>query len=140
MNNEICNECGQSVKFGSGRFVNRIPDLNDTETRVEMGKPFPEGDFLCAICDDKLSRSEKKWTSHDESREGNHLIHDETCELIAEVYNYKYTNLIKSAPDLLEALNKIKELTKMNSLTIGGEETNISCANHIAEQAIKKAE
>ena len=38
---ETCNECGVSVKFDSGHFVNRVPDLNDPETRLEMGKPFP---------------------------------------------------------------------------------------------------
>jgi hypothetical protein len=48
---EICNECGKSVKWGSGNFVNRVIDLNDIETRIEMGKPFPNGDFVCAECD-----------------------------------------------------------------------------------------
>ncbi len=47
----ICNECGRSVKEGSGRFVNRIPDCNTQEERKEMGKPYPEGDFVCAECD-----------------------------------------------------------------------------------------
>ena len=56
MTTEICNECGQNVKIGSGLFVNRIPDLNDKETRIEMGKPFPEGDFICIVCDDKFSK------------------------------------------------------------------------------------
>ena len=56
MTTEICNECGQSVKIGSGLFVNRIPDLNDKETRIEMGKPFPEGDFICVVCDEELSQ------------------------------------------------------------------------------------
>ena len=48
---QICNECGRSVAFGSGRFVNRVPDLNSAEERKEMGKPHPEGDFMCAECD-----------------------------------------------------------------------------------------
>lgn len=52
---EICNECGRSVKWGSGFFVNRVPDFNDTKYRVEMGKPFPEGDFVCIECDSKTS-------------------------------------------------------------------------------------
>jgi len=51
---EICNECGRSVKPGSGLFVNRVPDLNDYQTRVEMGKPFPEGGYVCAECDAKI--------------------------------------------------------------------------------------
>lgn len=48
--NNICNECGASVAFGSGNFVNRVPDFNDFETKQEMGKPFPEGEFLCEGC------------------------------------------------------------------------------------------
>lgn len=55
MENEICNECGNSVKFGSGLYVNRIPDFNEYEYRLEMQKPFPEGDFICIECDEKLS-------------------------------------------------------------------------------------
>lgn len=48
---EICNECGNSVKFGSGRFVNRISDFNTRAYRKSMGKPYPEGDFICEECD-----------------------------------------------------------------------------------------
>ncbi len=48
---EACSECGQSVRTGSGRFVNRIIDLNNYRTRREMGKPYPDGDYLCAECD-----------------------------------------------------------------------------------------
>lgn len=47
---EICNECGISVKFQSGNFVNRVPDCNSKEHRKIMGKPFPEGDFICPKC------------------------------------------------------------------------------------------
>lgn len=53
-NREICNECGRSVKFGSGLFVNRVPDLNGEEYRKEMGKPFYEGDFVCINCDSEF--------------------------------------------------------------------------------------
>jgi len=53
---EICNECGKSVKPKTGLFVNRVPDFNDMETRIEMGKPFPVGDFICPICDFRLSQ------------------------------------------------------------------------------------
>ena len=49
-NIETCNECGKSVKWGSERYINRIPDLNDKETRLEMGKPFPDGEFICEEC------------------------------------------------------------------------------------------
>lgn len=52
---EICNECGRSVKFGSGLFVNRVPDFNDADYRKEMGRPFYEGDFVCIECDEKTS-------------------------------------------------------------------------------------
>lgn len=54
MNSEICNECGQSVKPGTGLFINRINDFNDTSTRVEMGKPFPDGEYICVKCDEEL--------------------------------------------------------------------------------------
>lgn len=50
---EICSECGKSVVFGSGRFVNRIPDFNTLAERKMMGRPYPEGDFICAECDSK---------------------------------------------------------------------------------------
>ena len=53
---EICNECGESVKMGSGKRINRIPDCNTEEQRNEMGKPYPEGDFMCADCDGKINR------------------------------------------------------------------------------------
>jgi len=56
-NIEICNECGRSVKFGSGLFVNRIPDADDYRTRKEiMNKPFPKGDYMCAECDEKIRK------------------------------------------------------------------------------------
>jgi hypothetical protein len=56
MEKEICNECGESVKVGSGLFVNRIPDFNAFEERLEMQKLFPEGDFICIKCDEKLNQ------------------------------------------------------------------------------------
>jgi hypothetical protein len=52
--NQLCNECGRSVAPGSGRFVNRVVDLNDVKTRIEMGKPFPKGDYICADCDERI--------------------------------------------------------------------------------------
>jgi len=48
---EICNHCGASVAWGSGKFVNRIPDFNDVETRVFYERKFPNGDFVCEECD-----------------------------------------------------------------------------------------
>ncbi len=55
MGNEFCNECGKSVKPGTGLFVNRIIDFNEYEDRIEMQKPFPHGDFICTECDEKLN-------------------------------------------------------------------------------------
>ena len=62
---EICNECGVSVKFGSGHFVNRVPDLNDPETRKEMGKPFPNGEWICSKCDNAAIALPKKKAKSD---------------------------------------------------------------------------
>ena len=53
---QVCNECGGSVKFGSGHFDNRVLDLNDVETRLEMGKPFPLGEWICSTCDNKIQK------------------------------------------------------------------------------------
>ncbi len=50
---EICSECGKSVAFGSGRFVNRVPDFNTVEERKNIGRPYPNGDFICPECDVK---------------------------------------------------------------------------------------
>ena len=55
-NIEICNECGRSVKMGSGLFVDRVIDLDDYETRFDMGKPYPEGDYMCRECEKGLDR------------------------------------------------------------------------------------
>ncbi|TSA26741.1 MAG: hypothetical protein D4R68_06905 [Ignavibacteriales bacterium] len=48
---QVCNHCGNSVAFGSGRFVNRIPDFNDFETRIFYERKYPTGDFVCESCD-----------------------------------------------------------------------------------------
>jgi hypothetical protein len=48
---EICNFCGRSVAWGSGRFVNRIPDLDTPAERLANGRPYPFGDWICAECD-----------------------------------------------------------------------------------------
>ena len=49
---EICNHCGSTVSLGSGKFVNRVPDLNDISTRRSNGLVFVQGDFICETCDD----------------------------------------------------------------------------------------
>jgi hypothetical protein len=48
---EICNHCGRNVAYNSGFFINRIPDFNEKETRIDNGLGFPEGDFVCRECD-----------------------------------------------------------------------------------------
>ena len=48
---EICNHCGKDVSVGSGKFVNRVPDVNDILTRKDNGLKFPLGDFVCEECD-----------------------------------------------------------------------------------------
>lgn len=49
---EICQQCGKSVSIGSGKFVNRIPDLDTLEERKERNVPHPEGDYICEVCGD----------------------------------------------------------------------------------------
>lgn len=53
---EICCNCGHSVKFGSGRYVNRIPECNTTDVRIQNGMPHPEGDFICKVCEEKFDQ------------------------------------------------------------------------------------
>lgn len=65
---EICNICGKSVEWGSGKYVNRAPDFNDREIRLNMGRPFPEGDFVCAECDTK--REKQTWEMWTLSEDG----------------------------------------------------------------------
>jgi len=57
---QICNECGRSVAGGSGDYVNRVPDGNSIQERIEMGKPYPRGDFMCAECDHKANEPLKR--------------------------------------------------------------------------------
>jgi len=52
---EICCECGRSVSFGSGLFINRVWVFDTYVERVEMGKPYPEGCFICRECDERNS-------------------------------------------------------------------------------------
>jgi len=53
---EICFECGQEVSWGSGRYINRVVDLDTLEERKIAGKRFPEGDFICAECVERHSK------------------------------------------------------------------------------------
>lgn len=52
--NEFCNVCGRSVESRSGRFVNRTPDFDEPHERAERGSPYPDGDFVCAECDERI--------------------------------------------------------------------------------------
>lgn len=52
---EVCNHCGDSVARGSGKFVNRVPNLNDVSTRAANNNKFPLGDYICDYCDTKSS-------------------------------------------------------------------------------------
>ncbi|MFQ6013396.1 MAG: hypothetical protein ACE5LS_07110 [Thermoplasmata archaeon] len=56
---EICNECGRSVRFGSGFFLYRVRDLHTIQQRRALGKPFPEGDYLCMDCATNLTLSRR---------------------------------------------------------------------------------
>jgi hypothetical protein len=56
---EICNHCGRSVSFGSGLFVNRVPDFNDIATRIANGLIFVKGDFVCRECDSRSNYEEQ---------------------------------------------------------------------------------
>lgn len=51
---QICMDCGKSTAPGSGRHVNRVPCLDDYETRVESGCSYPAGGWYCAECDNQL--------------------------------------------------------------------------------------
>jgi len=53
---EICNVCGDSVAWGSGKYVNRVPDGNTVEERIEMCVPHPEGDFICGECEEEMDQ------------------------------------------------------------------------------------
>src|SRR4030067_873293 len=48
---ETCWNCGSSVAWRSGRFVNRIPSLDSEEIRRENGSPYPKGGYLCFECE-----------------------------------------------------------------------------------------
>ncbi len=53
--NQFCNHCGRSVAWGSGWFINRVPDCNDFETRIANHLKYPKGDYVCIECDSKTA-------------------------------------------------------------------------------------
>lgn len=61
---EICNECGRSVNLGTGLFVNRVIDFNEVKDRVLMQKPFPEGDFICPLCEENEQGYKKNYAGN----------------------------------------------------------------------------
>ena len=76
---QVCNECGVSVKFGSGHFVNRVPDLNDLETRLEMGKPFPQGEFICSKCDNE-NNIDANFLTREKTKSDKMLSFEQFCQ------------------------------------------------------------
>lgn len=48
---EHCNQCGRSIAWGSGLFVNRVHDFNPVNIRRTLGRPYPEGGYVCRDCD-----------------------------------------------------------------------------------------
>lgn len=61
LDTEICNECGRDVGFSSGLFVNRVIDFDYYKTRKEMNKPFPQGDYICRECEEKIGGDKSKF-------------------------------------------------------------------------------
>ncbi len=61
---EICTMCGRSVTWGSGWFVNRVPDFDSIEERKETGRAYPRGDYLCAECDQSCPECNPKHSRH----------------------------------------------------------------------------
>lgn len=53
---EICAECGDSVKPGSGKFANRVPILDGFRERVKQNRPHPEGAYVCYECERKIEK------------------------------------------------------------------------------------
>jgi len=43
--------CGESVAWGSGKFVNRIGITDDYEQRKIDRHPHPEGEWMCEECE-----------------------------------------------------------------------------------------
>ena len=47
-----CNECGHSVRVGSGRFADRV--TSDAGHDPNQNIPYPHGEFLCKPCQDDI--------------------------------------------------------------------------------------
>lgn len=53
---DICCECGESVAPGSGKFVNRIPEMSGILARVDGNRPHPTGAWVCAECEMRIEK------------------------------------------------------------------------------------
>jgi hypothetical protein len=49
---QICTICGRDVSWGSGYFINRVHEFNNLITRINIGRQFPLGNFVCQDCDE----------------------------------------------------------------------------------------
>ena len=54
MTDNICVICGKSVKFGSGRYINRICVFDSYKEKVKLNYSFPKGKYICESCDTPL--------------------------------------------------------------------------------------
>jgi len=87
--NETCNECGKSVAFGSGNYVNRVADGDSVAERTIAGKPHPRGDFICAECDvDVIYLAAQRQIEEREDFVEN-LIDEVTASLIDNVKHFE---------------------------------------------------
>ena len=104
---EICNECGRDVSWGSGLFGNRVIDLNNYKTRKEMGKPFPEGEYICRECEEKIYNTLEL--------EGNLNISRENEKLRMKFNNY-FDGIIKTSIQYLTKIFSEEELVELFQL------------------------
>jgi len=57
---EICNECGVSVKAGDGNFINRVPSCATYSEHKRMNKQYPLGAYMCAECESNYYKNLKE--------------------------------------------------------------------------------
>ena len=53
---DCCVECGRSTVFGSGLFVNRVPVFDNYAEKVENGRPYPKGEYICPECEAEFEK------------------------------------------------------------------------------------
>lgn len=101
---ETCNECGISVAWGSGWYVNRVPDFNSIIQRIKMGKRYPLGDYVCARCDNYANSHIVDETIEEETEQGEHEYH----------IDYQSDLVMADGHD--EALDKAQWLIRMGEI------------------------